>query len=317
MTLKASMEEIQIIDLSAEADDDVDSKVTIAPLPKLKDALSSGSTDRSTESEIEDEKQGALNNDLNDDQDSDKEGSEWSLYEDMLVAAEEDDSSESPLAQSDTDACSQEEKEALRRQLREQGEDLFLQNTVQAGLFSRKRLCTAFVAPLPFWLEGAPDQAYEQLLSLCIHRELSRRIKLTQYNSIDDAIDLIKESKNIIVLTGAGVSMFCLTGVGLTDLEDRYRQAWAFPISVLKRQASMRALSISVSVILKKSLTSTSSKKTRASSIQLPVTSYRRRPNIRPRMASLDCYRTTTSYSQISRKTLTIWNNMLVSRKTS
>jgi NAD-dependent histone deacetylase SIR2 len=38
-----------------------------------------------------------------------------------------------------------------------------------------------------------------------ITRELDKRRKLPQYNSIDDAVALLKKSKNIIVLTGAGV----------------------------------------------------------------------------------------------------------------
>ena len=35
---------------------------------------------------------------------------------------------------------------------------------------------------------------------------LQRRQKLSYYNSIDDAVDLIHKSRNILVLTGAGIS---------------------------------------------------------------------------------------------------------------
>jgi NAD-dependent histone deacetylase SIR2 len=38
-----------------------------------------------------------------------------------------------------------------------------------------------------------------------ISREFSRRVKLPQYNTVEDAVELLKKSKNIIVLTGAGV----------------------------------------------------------------------------------------------------------------
>jgi len=48
-------------------------------------------------------------------------------------------------------------------------------------------------------------------------RELSKRIKLPQYNSIDDAVDLIKRAKNIIVLTGAGIS----TSLGIPDFRSK------------------------------------------------------------------------------------------------
>lgn len=103
------------------------------------------------------------------------------------------------------DACSQEESSAFRKRLREIGEDAFIQETVVAKQITAKKLCTAFGVQLPFWLEGAPDAAYYRLLDACISRELSRRVKLRQYNTFEDAVDLLKRSKNIVVLTGAGV----------------------------------------------------------------------------------------------------------------
>ena len=66
-------------------------------------------------------------------------------------------------------------------------------------------------------MEGEPDTEYYQLLSLAISRELSKRIKLPQYNTIDDAVTLIKNAKNIIVLTGAGIS----TSLGIPDFRSK------------------------------------------------------------------------------------------------
>lgn len=81
----------------------------------------------------------------------------------------------------------------------------FLDETVNAGSITAKKLCTAFgVRPLSF-LEGGLDEAYYPVLNLVIDRELSKRAKLPHYNTIDDAVSLLKKSKNIIVLTGAGV----------------------------------------------------------------------------------------------------------------
>jgi len=47
--------------------------------------------------------------------------------------------------------------------------------------------------------------AYHPLLCMVITRDLRARQKLTQYNTLDDVVKLLKESSNIIVLTGAGV----------------------------------------------------------------------------------------------------------------
>lgn len=35
---------------------------------------------------------------------------------------------------------------------------------------------------------------------------LQRRQKLSLYNTIDDAVDLIRKSQNVLILTGAGIS---------------------------------------------------------------------------------------------------------------
>lgn len=86
------------------------------------------------------------------------------------------------------------------------GGDRFVAETVEAGIITAKKLCTAFGIRPPFFLEGEPDEAYYSLLNLGICRELSKRAKLPQYNTIDDAVALMKESRNIVVLTGAGVS---------------------------------------------------------------------------------------------------------------
>lgn len=87
------------------------------------------------------------------------------------------------------------------------GEDCFLAETVEAGTISAKKLCTAFGIRPPFFLEGQEDQAFYPLLGLGIGRELQKRVKLPQYNTIDDAVSLLKKSRNIIVLTGAGVCL--------------------------------------------------------------------------------------------------------------
>jgi len=104
-------------------------------------------------------------------------------------------------------ACTFEEAQAFRKRLRLVGEDRFLAETVKAGNTTAKKLCTAFGIRFPFFLEGQPDETYNYPLRLGICRELSKRLKLRQYNTIEDAVVLLRKSKNIIVLTGAGVSL--------------------------------------------------------------------------------------------------------------
>lgn len=80
-----------------------------------------------------------------------------------------------------------------------------------------KKLCTAFRIIPPLFLQDAPDEAYYPLLSIGIEREYTRREKLPQYNTIDDAVDLMKSAKNIIVLTGAGVRFVRSSVISVPD----------------------------------------------------------------------------------------------------
>lgn len=101
--------------------------------------------------------------------------------------------------------CTVEEAFAFRKRLRLVGEDEFIAETIETGRITAKKLCTAFGIKPPSLLDGQPDHKYYPLLGLGITRELSKRVKLPEYNTIDDAVHLLKRSKNIIVLTGAGV----------------------------------------------------------------------------------------------------------------
>ena len=145
------------------------------------------------------------------------EDSQWSLYEDALGTNEDDfafgsgTSSRKPfqllavLTDVGDGSCTLDESLAFRRRLRLVGGDRFFAETVNAGVITAKKLCTAFGIRPPFFLEGEPDEAYYSLLNLGVCRELSKREKLPQYNTIDDAVTLMKKSRNIIILTGAGV----------------------------------------------------------------------------------------------------------------
>lgn len=110
------------------------------------------------------------------------------------------------------DACTLDEAMAYRKRLHDIGKAAFVEETIVQETVSARKLCTAFGIIPPAFLDGAPDEAFHPLLSIGISREFSRRYKLPQFNTIDDAVHLLKESQNIIVLTGAGVSISCLLG---------------------------------------------------------------------------------------------------------
>ncbi|KAF3026390.1 NAD-dependent histone deacetylase sir2 [Neopestalotiopsis sp. 37M] len=131
-----------------------------------------------------------------------------SLFEDII-----EDLSDDTAFKDDPEACTPEEAMRYRQLLRSQGPAEFMKLTVLNDSITAKRLLTAFgVRPPPF-LEGADDDQYYSLLTLAITRELNKRARLLSYNSVDDAVSLIQGAKNIIVLTGAGIS----TSLGIPD----------------------------------------------------------------------------------------------------
>ena len=118
------------------------------------------------------------------------------------------------------DECTPEEAEKLRVRLHDVGADKFVLETVTTGRISARKLCTAF-GVRPFIFDGQPDEACYQLLGLLIARELSKRQPLPQYKTVDDAAQLLKTCKNVIVITGAGVS-FCSTLFVFSVGSERY-----------------------------------------------------------------------------------------------
>lgn len=117
----------------------------------------------------------------------------------------------------DPGCCGPEEAVRLRRELRELGPAVFCERTVDSGRYTAKKLLSAFGIKPPPFLEGEPDEAYFSYLSLAISRELSKRAKISHYNTVSDAVDLINRCNNIILITGAGIS----TSLGIPDFRSK------------------------------------------------------------------------------------------------
>ncbi|KAL4881549.1 SIR2-domain-containing protein [Aspergillus karnatakaensis] len=148
--------------------------------------------------------------------DSDGLEDEWetqSLYEDAIQMLRDEQLRDGSIP----GACTLEEAIQFRKRLHEIGKAAFVEETIARDTVTAKKLCTAFGILPPSFLEGAPDEAYHPLLAIAISREFTRRQKLTEYNSIDDAVKLLQQSKNIIVLTGAGIS----TSLGIPDFRSK------------------------------------------------------------------------------------------------
>jgi len=113
--------------------------------------------------------------------------------------------------------CTAEEARRLRQRLHEVGASQFVMENITSEKMTARKLCTAFGVKIPKWLDDAKDEGFYQLLGLAINRELNKRPRLPQYKTIDDAAALLRERKNIMVITGAGIS----TSLGIPDFRSK------------------------------------------------------------------------------------------------
>ncbi|KAI4616102.1 hypothetical protein J4E83_006772 [Alternaria metachromatica] len=144
-----------------------------------------------------------------------EDGGAWdqaSLYEEILDEVEAFEYSDDGV-----DTCTADEARRLRQRLHEIGASAFVMENITSEKMTARKLCTAFGVKIPKFLEEAPDESFYQLLGLAINRELNKRPRLAQYKTIDDAAKLLRERKNIMVITGAGIS----TSLGIPDFRSK------------------------------------------------------------------------------------------------
>jgi NAD-dependent histone deacetylase SIR2 len=151
----------------------------------------------------------------NDDDEDDDGGGVWdsaSLYEEILDEVEAFE-----YAGNGIDTCTAQEARALRQRLHEVGASQFVLENITSEKMTARKLCTAFGVKLPKFLDDASDDTFYQLLGMAINRELTKRPRLEQYRTIDDAAQLLRERSNIMVITGAGIS----TSLGIPDFRSK------------------------------------------------------------------------------------------------
>ena len=113
--------------------------------------------------------------------------------------------------------CTDEEALDIRYHAREIGLERFFAQLVVEQRISLEVLCSTFNVPLPDTPLDPPDSQLLARLKKAIAVDIRNRIKLHQYNSVDDAIALVRNAKNIVVLTGAGIS----TSLNIPDFRSR------------------------------------------------------------------------------------------------
>ncbi|TXT04894.1 hypothetical protein VHUM_03977 [Vanrija humicola] len=102
------------------------------------------------------------------------------------------------------------EADAFVTELKEQGLVNFLRSYLSPQAASRSCLPTcSWRQPRSLREPGIPDIALLGFAKVALSRVLRRRQKLPDVNSVDDAVRLLQNAKNIIVLSGAGISTSC------------------------------------------------------------------------------------------------------------
>ncbi|EJF64079.1 SIR2-domain-containing protein [Dichomitus squalens LYAD-421 SS1] len=120
------------------------------------------------------------------------------------------------LEEAQTAWTAQEVKE-MKYLLKEHGMAAFVNEYVIQRTIPIPKLLYAFGVCLCKELRMKQRRTLMYFLRVALSRELESRERLLTYNTIDDVVNLIKASKRILILTGAGISVSC----GIPDFRSR------------------------------------------------------------------------------------------------
>lgn len=115
------------------------------------------------------------------------------------------------------DQWTKQEVRQMMTALKERGMPYFVNEYVRNRAVPIPDLLRAFGINLCPELQLKRPATLLYFLRVAIARELRIREKLEQHNTIDDAVDLIRSSQRILILTGAGISVSC----GIPDFRSR------------------------------------------------------------------------------------------------
>ncbi|KAG7093502.1 hypothetical protein E1B28_007177 [Marasmius oreades] len=115
------------------------------------------------------------------------------------------------------DTWSKAEIKSMMHDLKEKGSEYFVRHYVVLLGVPIPKLLLAFGINLCSELRHLSGPTMRYFLRVAMFRELRIRERLTQYSTITDAVNLIRKSKRILILTGAGISVSC----GIPDFRSR------------------------------------------------------------------------------------------------
>ncbi|TFK39446.1 DHS-like NAD/FAD-binding domain-containing protein [Crucibulum laeve] len=121
------------------------------------------------------------------------------------------------IEQEAAESWTEQEVKQMLHHLKERGMSSFVKEYVLTRNIAIPKLLRAFGVHLCPQLQNKRASTMLYFLRVAMSHQLRMRDKLPQYNTIDDAVNLIRNSQRILILTGAGISVSC----GIPDFRSR------------------------------------------------------------------------------------------------